>query len=342
MSPPLDVTCWSWKNGLCTLDQNYCLYTHKDTGRRQASFTSHSECSFPLFTSSIIQKRETLTQSNTEPALTGRNAKIAEAAAAAGFDVTDTNNLINLVHAIRAADRAIYPDRYRGSGRYKSDLYPDHWVAAEMRQQRMSENRDLAAQLASVPTFDVSAQRSLRKQLNYDASSGANREPLGAKMSNKRTADDFTPRPTSKIRKIREDHTTVINSYQSTQRITIDLTQEEDAVDSSARSCSSHPALGNLTNYQSMAPGRSGNNKQEVQQSNRSATNSSLHKILDGLKQSEANIEKDREILKERWELDVDLQLQSVTDDLQILNECFLRAKNAIRDAIMIVEDRLL
>ncbi|MCJ1425081.1 hypothetical protein MMC29_002969 [Sticta canariensis] len=293
-----------------------------DTGRRQASFTFH------------------------KPALTGRNANIAVAAAAAGFDVTDTDNLINLVHAIRDADRAIYPDRYRGLGRYKSDLYPDHWVAAEMRQQRMSEDRDLEAKLASVPTFDVSAQRSLRKQLNYDASSGANREPLGAKMSNKRTADDFTPRPTSKMRKTREDHTTVIKSYQSTQRITIDLTQEEDAVDSSARPCSSHPALGDLTNYQSMVPGRYGNNMQEVQQfrqqSIRTTTNSSLHRILDGLKQSEANIEKDREILKERWDVDVDLQLQSVTEDLQILNECFLRAKNAIREAITIVEDRLL
>ena len=215
-----------------------------------------------------------------------------------------------------------------------------------MCRHRISENRDLEAKLASVPTFDVSAQRSLRKQLNYDASSGANREPLGAKMSNKRTADDFTPRPTSKMRKIREDHTTVIKSYQSTQRIIIDLTQYEDTIDSSARSCSSHPALGNLTSYQSMAPGRSVNNKREVQlfrqQSIRTTTNSSLHKILDGLKQSEANIEKDREILRERWELDVDLQLQSVTDDLQILNECFLRAKNTIREAIMIVEDRLL
>ena len=62
MSPPLDVTCRSWKNGLCTLDQNYCLYTHMDTGPRQASFTFYSECTFPFFTSPIIQKREALTQ----------------------------------------------------------------------------------------------------------------------------------------------------------------------------------------------------------------------------------------------------------------------------------------
>ena len=197
----------------------------------------------------------------------------------------------------------------------------------------MSENRELVAKLASVPTVDVSAQRSLRKQLNYHLTSGANREPLGAKkMSHKRPADDFTSRATSKLRKIREDRTTVIESYQSTQRITVDLTHDEDAVESSASA---------LAHHQGLAAGRSGTIKHEIQPSIRAATNFSLHRILDGLKHSEANIDRDREILKERWELDAELQRQSVTDDLQVLNECFLAAKTALRDAVMIVEDRL-
>lgn len=95
-----------------------------------------------------------------------------------------------------------------------------------------------------------------------------------------------------------------------------------------------------------MAPGRTGKKRQKTQhfhqQSVRTTTSASLYKVLQTLRLSEANLEKDREILKERWELDTDLQLQTVTNDLQDLNGCFIRAKNAIREAIAIVEERLL
>lgn len=286
-----------------------------------------------------------------KPALTGRHAAIAKAAAAAGFDVTDTTNLINLIDAIRNADRALlYPDHYKGSGRYESYIYPDHWPAAEMHQQRvMREYRDLG-NIPSMPASNARAQRILREELDDDAVfysarrtlSGASREPLGARMSNKRTADCFTPRPSSKIRKIKEDHTPIIKSSQSTQKTIFDLTQEENAIHTAARLCSSRSPLRDITNYRSMLPGRSVKKEQESQQfhqqSVRTTTNVSLYKIHQNLKLSQANIEKDREVLRERWELDVDLQLQTVTDDLQTLNEYFSRAENATKEAIAVVE----
>lgn len=284
----------------------------------------------------------------------GCNTAIAKAAAAAGFDVTDTDNLLNLTNAIREADRAIYPDHYKGSARYKSDLYPQHWVAAEMCQTRgMREYRDLG-RIPSLSAFDVSAQETVREQLDDNAlpyptrrtDFTADREPLGPRMSNKRTVDDCTPRSASKIRKLREDHSTAIESFHLTQRTEFDPGQEENAVNASARSCSSRSALRNLANYRRMAPSRSSKKKQEAQHMHQqpvhTTTDILLYRVLQGLKLSKATIGKNREILSERWEIDAGLQLQTVTDDLQRLNECFSRAGNAIREAITVVEERLL
>lgn len=213
----------------------------------------------------------------------------------------------------------------------------------------IKEYRDLG-QIPSVPAFNASAQRILRKELYDDtvfysprrSVSGTIREPLGARVSHKRTADCLTPRPSSKIRKIKEDHTPVIKSSQSIQKPIFDLTQEESAAHTSARLCSSRSPLRDITNYQSMMPGRCVKREQESQQfhqqSVRTETNVSLYKIHQNLKLSQANIGKDRETLRERWELDVELQLQTVTDDLQTLNEYFSRAENAIREAIAVVE----
>lgn len=234
-----------------------------------------------------------MTQWNTASALTGRNAAIAKAAAAAGFDVTDTTSFVDLIHAIRDADRAIlYPDHYQGSGRYISDLYPDHWIAAEMYQlPGMTGHRDLG-KIPCVPALNASAQRMVREQRGGDALSyparrivtGANGETLGARMSNKRTADDSTPQPASKIRRVKYSHQQIVQA----------------------------------------------------------TTSVSIQKILQKLKIGGVSLEKDRSILRKRWEIDIDLQMETVTDDLQSLNACFLTAENAIEEAIAIIEKRFL
>ena len=286
--------------------------------------------------------------------MAGRNAAIATAAAAAGFDVADTTGLLNLIHAIRDADRTIYPDYYDGPGKYKSELYPDHWVAADMHRQRgVTEYRDLE-KIPSVPEFNFSKQRTKREQLDDGTVSystrrsitGANRESVGPRTSSKRTGDDFTPSPASKIRRITEDHTTVIKSYQSSQRTTTHLNQEEYTAHTSALSCTSCLVFGNVTDCLHVTPDRFDTKKQGFQhfyqQSVHTTTKVSLDKVLQNLKLNEKNLKRDREILRERWEADVDLQLKTVTDDLQDLSGCFARAENAISEAIAVIEDRIL
>lgn len=81
-----------------------------------------------------------------EPSLSGHKAAIAQAAADAGFDVSNKRALSDLITAVdhagqlaSATDRriAIYPDHWRGTGRYKSDMYPDRWVPG-LRSQTLA------------------------------------------------------------------------------------------------------------------------------------------------------------------------------------------------------------
>lgn len=262
----------------------------------------------------------------------GRNAAIANAAAAAGFDVTDTTKLINLIHAIRDADQAMYPDHYEGTGRYKSDLYPDHWVAAEMHQQRARREYQDLEKSPSVPAFIFSAQPTAREQLNENTNfpsargivSGANAEPLGIKTS-KRTAVKLTSPP---------------------QRTSLDFTQDKYAVHPSARLYSSPSPLRNHTNYHHTASGKADKKKPNAghvhRQLIRTSTTVLLCNVRHKLKLSEGNLQMDRESLRKRWEIDFDLQLQNVTDDLQEINECFSRAEKAIGEAITVFEERLI
>lgn len=54
------------------------------------------------------------------------------------------------------------------------------------------------------------------------------------------------------------------------------------------------------------------------------------------------NIDSDRDTLRERWEIDVDLQIQQTTETLADLNTHFQRAEASVAEAIAIVERRLL
>lgn len=74
----------------------------------------------------------------------------------------------------------------------------------------------------------------------------------------------------------------------------------------------------------------------------RNSTAKVLQKIVTGLQNTEKSIDKDRDRLRDRWEMDTNLQIQTVTDSLSDLNECFTRVEDAVRDALAIITERLL
>ena len=71
-------------------------------------------------------------------------------------------------------------------------------------------------------------------------------------------------------------------------------------------------------------------------------TSSILARCASKLRAAANGMAADRESLRERWEVDIKLQLQTVTDDLAELNSRFGDAEQAVFSAIDIIEQRLL
>lgn len=67
-----------------------------------------------------------------------------------------------------------------------------------------------------------------------------------------------------------------------------------------------------------------------------------IARIASKLRASAYALAVDRDTLRQRWEVDEDLQLQTVTDHFIDLNEYFCTAEDGIRDALDVIERRLL
>ena len=67
-----------------------------------------------------------------------------------------------------------------------------------------------------------------------------------------------------------------------------------------------------------------------------------LVKIASKLRASDHGISTDRETLRQRWEVNINMQRQSVTDHLAELIEFFANAQDSIEDALAVIEDKLL
>ena len=70
-------------------------------------------------------------------------------------------------------------------------------------------------------------------------------------------------------------------------------------------------------------------------------TSKALRDISCAMSSSMTQIGESRDTLKKRWDLDRGLQLQSITDELAALNDCFNRSEEALRDSIAVIEERL-
>ena len=220
-------------------------------------------------------------------------------------------------------------------------LIPHHWISAQLRQQKgVSKAYKDLDKIPSVPAFVISAKQILQT-INYNRAArknltGANRKPLKAKISNKRAADGLEPRLASEVKRIRRNNDIYVRTIQSSQSM---------ATHAEPRSYWPHPIPSKFSNNQVVKRNKKSKKqaaRKAAQLAIRQATMMAFDKVHQRLKVGEANIGKDRETLRVQWDLDVNLQLQTVTDDLEILNECFTKAETAIRDAIMIIEDRFL
>ena len=197
--------------------------------------------------------------------------------------------------------------------------------------------------IPSVPPFVISADEIIRNMNRTNSSNDLGYYQFGSDSSSpvhparKRmiegNAFHFT---SSKKLKVQSPKSPMIED-----RIVIDLTEDTPMESSPARLYSPRPVLANTTNQASQASIKEPARKRPDQHE-RSVTTSALHRIVNRLRSNEAAIDKDRDILRKRWDMDMNLQLQTVTDHLLELNECFKRAEDGIRDALTIINERLL
>ena len=240
-----------------------------------------------------------------------------------------------------------YPDRWTGPAAYKSNIYPDRWIADRMREPKgvTDAYRD-GIKPPSVPAFVVSAKQ-LIKNLNSTTrgqrsagtpTTGANNVALGARATNKRNADDIIDLVSSSPKRAKTE--------QPATRSVIDLTQDDEPTTKflPTRRLPLRAAP-NSTNR-----GTGPKPSQKRRKSTRRVQLQAIHgeslgvlaKVASKLRASAHALDVDRETLRQCWEVDEMLQLQHVTDDLAQLNGYFTASENDLYAALDVIENRLL
>ncbi|KAL8972104.1 MAG: hypothetical protein Q9197_002941 [Variospora fuerteventurae] len=291
-----------------------------------------------------------------QPFITGKRAAIAQAAYEAGFDCSNPTKLLYLIDAVVMANNKFgYPDRWDGPAAFQSTVYPDTWTPAHAARR---ENRAHAtpyndeAPPSAVPAFTISAADIIRnlsrktskqskKPKDPKGASGANREPLGERALNKRTAavqlpenQSFkrpkleTPPPASPAQPIRIAVTSLENSRPGTR------THQPES------SNVSRPVT--TTRGYGHPPNRVGAQQRaaETHQAEAVAAGTSelLHATVARLKAGVMNVAADREALRVRWEVDRRLQLLTITEYLKGLSDCFALAEEGLQGAMDVIE----
>ncbi|KAL9125660.1 MAG: hypothetical protein Q9217_005169 [Psora testacea] len=311
-----------------------------------------------------------------------RDAPIAEAAAKAGFDCSDWRRLEGLINAVRDAILLTnHPDRYTGAAVFQSSLYPDKWRPNGTRQRKgvkkIYQDPDRATSVPARATTtvqifkDVDDHAQGRRDsstptvLGYNAikaTASTSRLPLAPRSGNERAPATFHHHPEATGRSSTKKRTAdayVEPTCSSPKRIKTEQPAEprhgkRNQIQIMNLQIASPVQLrppirqrimkadGDAGGKARPRKGGRGPCRPVPQSIIRHDTTSILTRCASKLRAASHGIGMDRDSLRERWEMDVGLQLQHVTDDLAHLNARFSDAKRVIASAIAIVEDRLL
>lgn len=283
-----------------------------------------------------------MTSGYTEFSLLGRNAAIARAAAFTGVDPINIDSLLNLINAVREADRSIYPDHYTGTGQ-RSDRVMQPY-------QDFNETKEFP-----IATTSSMALRELiidhdKENIPPPRLTGANLEPLPSRSPTKRkTHEDFLHScPLAK--KMKAETRTLIDLDMDDPTILtnpmIDLTGEDPPkVKFSLRPRPQElaPPKGPRSKRLHHVPRTMWQHNQQKKHAEpwtpiRQKTSEEFLKVLLRLRQNEFNLKKNREVLRRRWDEDPDLQGQTVTHYLKDLSEYLEMAEYAMEEAVALVE----
>ena len=361
VSPPSSFACYAYNNGGCQLAQDQCLFAHLITGP-QHPYLQICRASLTLNTSYL-----TLPNTFTDPQLSLRDFPIAEAAAKAGFDCGSWPKLKNLIDAVRKAEFPSYPNRSSGPDAWTSPIYPDRYHAEQQRARKgvaqAYKETDIAHRAATVPAFVVPAKQLIDNIRNGSRAVARFTPPSSGKRGHENFID--LTQDSRKRLKTKEPSYSQGSNYARTPSY-VDLTQDELVKTPEKKLATNRPALVDISNN-IPRPGTVENStrdrrKREREQryrhihtvqeksnnvlnranENAQQTSDIIARIGSRLHATAADIDADRNVLRQLWEFDNELKDQGVTNDLAELNECFTRAEEAIMYGTAIIEERLL
>lgn len=161
---------------------------------------------------------------------------------------------------------------------------------------------------------------------------GSNRIPLGPVSGNKRRGDEIINVLSSTPKRQKSEHPrqpySIIDLDDPVEYVPTSRPRPRQASNRTSKAARSRPSKS-----QRKAPTRD--------QTSRESAGFMAH-IASKLRASAHAVAVDRDALRRRWAVDEKLRLQSVTDHLEDLNECFGRAEDGMRDALDVIERRLL
>lgn len=172
------------------------------------------------------------------------------------------------------------------------------------------------------------------------AATGTNRQPLGLLSGNKRAAHGPADLPSPAPKRFR------IGDFgrrsQTGQNVPTDLTANPPI----ASRAQVHPppfqGLSKKARKKARARALLEPPPRIEEQTTQTETISTLARTASRLYASAADLDTNRGVLRQRWEIDDDLKDQHVTDVLGDLNGCLQRAEEAIRHGAAIIEDKVL
>ncbi|KAL8659771.1 MAG: hypothetical protein Q9226_000267 [Calogaya cf. arnoldii] len=272
-----------------------------------------------------------------EPVIIGKKAAIAQAAHEAGFDCSDPDKLVHLIDAVVLANNKFgYPDRWDGPAAFQSTLYPDHWTAAHAsRKEQLSSfnNYEDVDRHPAVPAFAASAADIL-KDLKTRAknASGSNREPLGERSAasiNKRPS--AAPLPDKPAKRFKTEVTGSF-TYVSTSTTHVNHTGHR------------LPPRPNVS--RPLRPGSRIIRRPGIIPRQPDAitlgTEHLLKRVAARIKTNVLSVNNNRDALRDRWDVDHHLKLNSITDYLRIVNDYFNKSEQALDAAVQVLERYIL
>lgn len=197
-----------------------------------------------------------------------------------------------------------------------------------------------------MPAFVVSATQILKNINNLPRVKGTAgapatrttdsiRMPLGSISGNKRRGDEVIDVLSSSPKRRKEEHvrqpSTTIDLTTDDQPAKYVPTRRPQASTKTSKAKKNRPSQKQRKARQRAASDRTSGESVAI-----------LARVASKLRASAHAVDVDRGTLRQRWEVDEGLQLQTVTDHLKNLNECLGRAEDGIRDGLGVIEKRLL